>query len=305
MNEDYWYIITGLIITAFLAHYLTINFLCVEEPDKPVGLIQLIEFHDIQGVRNWAYELEERGLKSLIYVQKNILEQYPSDFKWLASKGHEVAGGYAEIPFWDVNYTTQLNLMNQTKVLVENITGKPMRVFGSRYFAYDNTTLRVADELGVDYVLARGTADVEAVIYEPEEFNVKIISVSNVGFEDMGRGSLCDYSLWARGSTAEEFGQVIAESVNKEPERIMIVSHAYLGGLKESWWVPYQRLLDSNSIEWAASFDEWVKLENGVNIKVPNNLIPVNREVKYVNPQPSEPLEGLENVSEMHNPCAV
>jgi hypothetical protein len=47
--------------------------------------VQLIEFHDdIQGVRNWAHELELRGMKSLINVQTAILEAYPEDIRWLA-----------------------------------------------------------------------------------------------------------------------------------------------------------------------------------------------------------------------------
>ena len=68
------------------------------EPDggqKPLGLVQLIEFHDIQGLRNWAYELDQRGLKSLVFLQRNMLEAYPADIKWLADQGHEIGGGYA------------------------------------------------------------------------------------------------------------------------------------------------------------------------------------------------------------------
>ncbi len=41
---------------------------------KPRGLVQLIEFHDIQGLRNWAHELDQRRLKALVNVQRNILE---------------------------------------------------------------------------------------------------------------------------------------------------------------------------------------------------------------------------------------
>lgn len=272
---------------------------------KPVGLIQLIEFHDIQGIRNWAYELEKRNIKSQIFVQRNIIEAYPADFKWLADHGHEVGGGYAEQAFWDVPYDTQLQIMRETKSMVEQITGKPMRVFGSRYFAYDENTLKAADALGIEYILARGTTDVDVLIYKPDEYNCRIISVSNVTFEDMGRGSLCDYSLWARGSTAQEFDQVIQESIAKKPHRIMVASHAYLGGMKKEWWAVYEKLLDSSDIHWAANFDDWVRPENGVNIQVPMSLIPVNREVKYDTPKPSTPLDELEDLDQMQNPCGA
>jgi len=276
-----------------------------DRAQQPVGLVQLIEFHDIQGLRNWAYALEQRNLKALIYVQENILAAYPADIRWLADQGHEIAGGYAEEPLWDVAYDTQYQVMSTTKALVEEVTGKPMRAFGSRYFAYDENTLRAADALGVAYILARGTSDVEALIYDPDEYACQLISVSNVTFEDMGRGSLCDYSLWARGSTAEEFAQVLQESLAKRPKRIMVASHAYLGGMKQAWWTVYENLLDSGEIQWAESFDAWVTAASGVNIQVPLSMIPVNREVLYDTPTPAVPLEELENVDQLYNPCGA
>jgi hypothetical protein len=272
------------------------------EPARPVGLMQLIEFEEIQGIRNWEFELDRRGLTALVFVQANILQEYPDDFARLAAKGYEIAGGYAAEAFWDVPYENQVATMSETKTLVEQITGKPMRVFGSRYFAYDENTLRAADELGIEYILARGTSDVEALIYHPEEYDVKIISVSNVPFGDMGRGSLCDYSLWARGATAEDFDAIAQDALDKQPERIMVVSHAYIGGIKEVWWQAYAKLLDSPEVVWAAGFDEWVSANSGVNISVPLNLVPVNREVQYFEPTPSQPLEDLEDVQDQ-NPC--
>jgi hypothetical protein len=272
---------------------------------KPQGFIQLIEFHDdIQGLRNWAYELDQRGLKSLINVQKAILETYPADIQWLADQGHEIMGLYAGGPLWDVPYEDQLQGMQEAKTLIESVTGKPMRVFSSGYFAYDENTLKAADELGVEYVLARGTSDVEAIIYEPDGYDCKIISVSNVTFTDMGRGSLCDYSLYARGATAAEFGQILDDTLEKYPKRIMVVSHAYLGGMKKDWWAPYEQLLDSGEVEWVADFDEWVTAQRGVNLKVPFSMVPDNREVQYTTPTPAVPLEDLEDVDEMYNPCA-
>jgi len=92
-------------------------------------------------------------------------------------------------------YAEQYTYLKEAQGLVKEVTGKDMRVFGSRYFAYDENTLKAADELGIEYILARGTKGVEAVIYAPEEYDVKVISVSNVEFEEMGKGSLCDYSL--------------------------------------------------------------------------------------------------------------
>ena len=86
-------------------------------------------------------------------------------------------------------YDEQLARMSKAKDAVEKITHKPMQMFGSRYFAYDENTLKAADALGVGYVLGRGTAGALATIYAPREYKAKIISVSNVPFGDMGTGS--------------------------------------------------------------------------------------------------------------------
>lgn len=273
---------------------------------KPQAIMQLIEFHeDIQGLRNWAYELEQRGLKALINVRMSILEDYPEDVRWLADHGHEIMGLHDGGPLWDVPYEEQLQSMQDAKTLIESVTGRPMRVFSSTYFAYDENTLKAADALGVKYVLARGIGDVEALIYDPDEYTCKIISVSNVTFEDMGRGSLCDYSLWARGATGADFAQILAETLDKHPKRVMVVSHAYLGGMKKDWWAAYENLLDSDEVDWVASFDEWVKSAYGVNIGVPYSMVPDNREVQYTTPTPAVPLEEEEDVDEIHNPCAA
>ena len=58
-------------------------------------------------------------------------------------------------------------------------------------------------------------------------------------------------------------------------------------------------------MQWAADFDEWVTQESGVNLQVPLSLIPENREVQYTTPTPAVPLEELENLDQLNNPCAV
>ena len=114
------------------------------------GLIMLIEFEKIEGVRHWERELDQRGLTALVQAQHNVLKEYPKDFERLAKKGYPITGLYAEKPFWDVPYDEQYARMREEKEAVERITLKPMRLFGSRYFAYDENTLRAADALGIE-----------------------------------------------------------------------------------------------------------------------------------------------------------
>jgi hypothetical protein len=258
------------------------------------GLVMLIEFEHIEGIRYWERQLDQRNLTALIQAQRNVIAEHPKDFARLALKGYPVAGLYAEKPFWDVPYEEQLARMREVKEAIERtIVHRTMRVFGSKYFAYDENTLRAADSLGVEYVLARGTAAERAIIYAPREYKAKIISVSNVPFAEMGTGSLCDYSLWARGSTDADFANVVQNVLAGRPSDVILVSHAYLGGTKAKWWRTYEAALDSRYVQWR-KFDDWVKAVRQVDL--PYAQIPVNREVKYQAPKPAVPLEQLENV---------
>jgi hypothetical protein len=264
-----------------------------QETTPSNGLIMLIEFEKIEGIRHWESELDRRGLSALVQAQFNVLAQHPQDFRRLADKGYVVAGAYAEKPFWGLPYEEQLARMREVKAVVEATTQRPMRVFGSRYFAYDDNTLRAADALGINYILARGTAGARAIVYAPREFKAQIISVSNVPFKEMGTGSLCDYSLWARGSTHEDFGQVLDQVMQERPSDLILVSHAYLGGTKIRWWLPYQKALDRTEVKWR-SFDEW--LQTTTKHAMANAEIPVNREVLYVEPKPAVPFWQLEDI---------
>ena len=293
--------ISWLILGSFLIIVISVILLISKSPkstsiisSKINTMLMLIEFERIEGIEQWEKELDSRGLTALVKVQDNVLEEYPTVFKRLANKGYEIAGGYDKAPFWDMSYDEQYKYLKESKDLVEKITGKKMRVFGSRYFAYDETTLKAADALGIEYILGRGVNDVEATVYQPKEYKVRVISVTNVDVgEPMGRGSLCDYSLWSRGADAVEFGQILDESIAKKPTNMILVSHAYLGGTRLEWWIEYEKALTSDKVTWN-SFDNW--LQNQEIVTLPNAEIPMNKEVKYVQPKPDKPMEDYEPI---------
>lgn len=279
-----------IFLITFLFSYLKLN-------SKINSLLMLIEFEKIDGVLQWEKELDKRCLTALIKVQDNVLKENPDVFKRLADKGYEIAGGYDASPFWGMSYDNQYKYLKESKELVEKITQKKMRVFGSRYFAYDENTLKAANDLGIEYILGRGVNDVEATIYQPEEYKVKIISVTNVDVgEPMGRGSLCDYSLWARGANAEEFEKILNESIFKKPKNMIIVSHAYLGGTRLEWWQKYEKVLKNNLLNWN-NFNDWIKSQKIIKMK--NSEIPINNEVNYVSPQPEKAMEDYVAIPEM------
>jgi len=289
MKKSIFLILIILVVILFTVSYFYQN-------KTTNGMIMLIEFEKIEGVLNWEKELDNRGIGALVKVQDNVLEEYPDVFKRLANKGYEVAGGYDIAAFWDMPYEEQYQYMKEAQELIYNTTGKEMRVFGSRYFAYDENTLKAADALGIEYILARGTQGVKAAVYAPEEYKVKIISVSNIVFEDMGSGSLCDYSLWARGANANDFQKVVNESFSEDAENLILVSHAYLGGTRQEWWNVYHNALNSNKVDWT-SFDSWISKVKILSMS--NKDIPINKEVKYVAPTPAKAIEDFEPISNL------
>ena len=262
------------------------------------GLIYLINANaneEMDGLLRWETELGKRGLTAMIKASGPVLETYPLLFKRLAREGHEIIGGYAGT-CWDMPYEDQYQAMLDVKTDMEALTGKPMQVYACKYSSYDENTVKAADALGVPYVLARGTEDIRALVYKPEEYNVGIIEVSNVEFAEMGKGSLCDISLYARGATEEDFAEVVEASVSKNPDSMILVSHPHIGGTKVGYWNVYEEALASSSFTWR-TFEDW--LANVTVVPRPYAEIPENREVQYLEPTPVVPLDQLENLPEV------
>lgn len=254
-------------------------------PKETRGMMVLIEFEDVDGLKNWANDLERREIPGVVQIQHHLVDFHCDVIKDISDRGFEVSGLYASDPFWNMDYDIQYEKMKEVKDKLEDCTGRKMKSFASRYFAYDETTLRVAEELEIEYIFARGTTGARATVYKPEEYNVKIISVSNVPYEDMGTGSLCDYSLWARGATPQEFEKTTLDVFRKE-DNVILVSHAYLGGAKLRWWNSYQKILNDVNAEWF-SLEEFCEVYE----EMPNQKIPVNTEVEYHTPRPEIPFE--------------
>lgn len=259
------------------------------------ALVYLIETHadePVDGLLQWELQLRARGLTAMIKASNPVLDRNPELFRRLAGAGHVIIGGYPGI-CWDMPYEEQLAEMAAVKERMEDLTGEPMQVFACSYSSYDESTLRAAEELGVPYVLARGTEDVRAIIHRPVEYDVGLIEVSNVEFGGLGGGSLCDISLWSRGATEEDFAQVLAESIAKAPDSMILVSHPHIGGAKAGYWEVYETALSDPAIDWQP-FDEWIDAVTVV--EMPYADIPQNRELSYLEPRPAVPLDQLADV---------
>lgn len=250
---------------------------------KIEGMFLLLDRGNMIGLNHWAGELERRGIPALIQIDQHTIENNSGIIKNLLERGFETGCAYNERPLWNEPYVFQHETMKHMKDKVQSSINKQMRVFSSKFFAYDAITLRVADELGFEYVLARGTSGAKAVVYKPEEYKTRIVSVSSVPSKEMGVGSLCDESLWCRGVTPGEFSEILFGVME---EKIILVAQTHLSGVKLHWWNVYQDFFNAGIVIWR-SLDEF----SADPFVLPNGQIPVNTEVKYTIPTPKIPLD--------------
>jgi len=249
---------------------------------KTAGLFRLLR-KDPRGLRHWADELKRRGIPANFNADENQLDKNSGLVREICVLGFEFGGSYDEAPFWNESYDSQYDKISRLKDKLEAVTGKSMRSFSSKYSAYNEQTLMIAEKLCIQYIFGRGTAGGRAVVYRPMEYDVKIISTSDVPLKDMGGGTLADGSFWSRGATPDDFEKIL---FSLKEDRITLVAQAQLSGVKLHWWNVYQKFFDAALVDWkiidAFAVDP---------IEMSNAQIPVNREVQYLKPQPRIPLE--------------
>jgi len=263
---------------------------------KTEAIMLLIEFEGTEGLINFVNDIKERDIPGLLIVSADFVENNCEVLNTLMEYHDiEIAGLDPSKPLWDVPYEEQLSIVQNSKDKIFECTGKEIRIFGSKYFAYDENTIKAAQEAGLEYVFARGTTGAQATIYKPIEYDVKIFSVSNVDSQNWGTGSLCDYSYWAREGTAADFETELFRALKYD--KISPVSHTYIGGLKKSWNDVYLKFFDQSDISWL-NLDDFGKIDSTLSFMD----IPSNREVQYETPHPAVPLDEEANIE---NPCVV
>lgn len=175
--------------------------------------------------------------------------------------------------------------------------GVTPRVISSRYMASDETTIKVADELGIEYITARGTTELRTTIYKPEEYNTKIISVSNIDIPEFKYGSFCDYSFYERAGEPKDMEDQFKRAIQNE--KIMAVSHTYIGGYKERWNEMWHRLWDNYNVEWVG-----LDTLGTIDKTMPMWQIPVNKNAPYT-PEKIRPKLEFQDEANVINPCKV
>jgi hypothetical protein len=250
--------------------------------DRSEGVFRVLRW-DSRGSRHWAEELLSRRIPANFTADEKQLDKDSGLVREIHAMGFDIGGSYDEAPFWDEPYDSQHEKMIRLKDKLEAVTGKRMRSFSSKYSAYNEHTLKIAEKLGITYIFARGTAGARAVVFKPKEYDVTIMSTSDVPLKDTGGGTLGDGPIWSRGGTPVDFKEVL---FSLKENKITLVAQAQLSGVKLYWWNVYQEFFDANRVDWK-TIDEFA-----MNPIVRLNVqIPMNTEVQYVKPQPTIPLE--------------
>ena len=245
------------------------------------ALMLVLDRNNEKGLTHWIDELDKRKVPALVLLDENLIEHHKTLIQTILSKGFEVGCVFNEKPFWGESYETQSGIMKRILSTWAAHFETPLRVFGSKYFAYNEDTLKIADDVGIQYLLARGTAGVRAVVYQPEEYGVRIVSVSNVPSRELGTGSLCDESLRCRSSSPRDLLDIL---YGIREDRIILVAQTHLSGVKLNWWNAYQEFFDADRVTWQ-NWDAFV----GDPMVLPYAEIPVNTQTDYIMPNPSFP----------------
>jgi hypothetical protein len=247
------------------------------------GLFFVLDRKNERGLTHWAEELEKRGIPGVILLDGYTVDNHSDLVRDISKRGFEIGSIFNEFPFWNENDDVQFEIMNRITDRVRSCIKKPPRLFGSKYFAYNESTLKIAETLGIEYVPARGTAGAKAVVYKPEEYKTAILSVSNVPSKEWGTGSLCDESLRSRSETPEGFRHIL---FNINEEKMVLVAQTHLSGVKLHWWNVYQEYFERDTVLWQ-SLDDFVADP----LRLPIAQIPVNTRTDYREPKPRIPLE--------------
>lgn len=272
-----------------------------ETKNIPSGMMVLIEYKDTVGLVNFVNELYQRNIPSALLVTPEFVKDNCDTIKKLTDYNMEIIGSNTDEAFWDIPYKEQLERITEIKEGIEECTGQPLKIVGSRFMASDENTVKVAEELGIPYVTARGTTGTKATVYDPEEYDVKILSISNIETVEFEYGSLCDYSYWVREGDTDDMMKDLMDAITRY-DKVTPVSHTNIGGYLQEWVDMWTNFWDDNEIEWL-SLDEMME---DVDYSMPFYKIPQNRNAPYT-PKMLEHVETEESTEGeiVDNPCAV
>jgi len=313
-KDIYLFLIACLLIIILFFVYVVFDTEQVPEVEEqiqsPLGTMILIEYKDTVGLANFVSEMEKRSIPGLLMVTPEFVEENCEDIKEVIKHDIEIVGSNVEEPFWGMPYEDQKTRMVEIKEGIELCTGVPVRIISSRYMASDMNTVKAAEDLGIPYITARGTTGTKATVYQPEGYNVKILSVSNIEWVPYKYGSLCDYSFYERAGSPEDMRRELERALEplsqKEIDRlgavhrVTPVSHTSIGGYLERWMTMWNMFWDDTRVEWV-DLDTLMKDPDWT---MPLWQIPINMNNPYTE-EKMRPEIPYEDELKIMNPCTL
>lgn len=271
----------------------------IESTMEPTGLIEMVS------------EMKRRDIFGILMLTPEFVAKNCEEVKESLSYGNiEIVPSNVGAPFWDIPYEEQKERISEMLNGIESCTGIKPRIISSRYMASDSNTIKAAEDLGIEYITARGTTGAKATVYQPEGYNVKILSVSNIQQVPFEYGSLCDYSFYERAGTPDNMKQELARALEPltskekawfgEYPRITPVSHTYIGGNLKQWNDMWLEFWDNSNIKWV-DLDTFMAQPDWV---MPLWQIPTNKNNPYTL-EKIRPLTPYEIEEKVNNMCAV
>jgi len=271
----------------------------IESTNTSAGLIEMTS------------QMEKRGISGLLIVTPEFANAHCDEIKKSLSYGNiEIVASNVGAPFWGMPYDKQKTRIIQMLDGIENCTEIRPRIISSRYMASDINTIKVAEDLGIPYVTARGTTGTKATVYQPEGYHVKILSVSLIEIVPFEYGSLCDYSFYERAGTPKdmegELNRALEPLTEKEKtrfgeyQRITPTSHTYIGGYLKQWNDMWLKFWDNSNVKWVKLDDFMAKPD----WTIPLWQIPINQNNPYTT-EKIRPLIPYNEEETVDNICAV
>lgn len=271
----------------------------IESTDEPTGLLEMVS------------EMKKRDIYGLLMITPEFINKNCEDVKESLSYGNiEIVPSNVGAPFWGLAFEEQKLRISEMLNEVQACTGIRPRIISSRYMASDSNTIKVAEDLGLEYITARGTTGAKATVYQPEGYKVKILSVSNIPLVPFEYGSLCDFSFYERAGTPEDMKGELMRAIEPlsskekkwfgEHARITPVSHTYIGGNLKQWNDMWLDFWDSANINWV-TLDEFMLQPDWT---MPLWQIPTNMNNPYTE-EKVRPLTPYEIEAKVNNMCAT
>jgi hypothetical protein len=154
------------------------------------GMLLVLDRQSPKGLKHWGTELVKMGIPAVIQVDDYMVVEHSELLRDLAGKGFDICGVTNEKPFWNESYGYQFAEISRIQEQFQKGIGKKLRLFSSKYFAYNEYTLQITDKLGIEFIFARGIPGADAVTYKAKEYKTRLLSVSNIQSPEMGSGSL-------------------------------------------------------------------------------------------------------------------